>query len=83
MDSTLWVSLVRAWPQDSEKSGLVIRMIHSFGDHTEDRSFASIGDAVAQLRKWLEELEGEPIEEPPERRERDAGTTEPTRWKDA
>ena len=71
MESTLWVSLVSAWPQGDEKSGLVIRMIHSFGDHTEDRSFASIAEAVVQLRTWLEELEGTPIGEPPEGRERD------------
>jgi hypothetical protein len=64
MDSPPWVTLVSAWPQGDEKSGLVIRMFHSFGPHTEDRSVASIGDAIAQLRKWLEEIEGLPVQKP-------------------
>jgi len=58
-------------------------MIRSFGDDTDDRSFASIGDAVAQLRKWLEELEGDFVDELSERQERDTATTEPTWSKDA
>jgi hypothetical protein len=57
MDHGWWVTVVRAWHQKSDKSGLVIRMINSNGDTTATRRFASVDEAVAQLRHWLEELE--------------------------
>lgn len=79
MDRGWWVTVVRAWPQESEKSGLVIRMINNFGDVTEDRHFASVDDAIIQLRDWLEELERVTSSNHSQRYQRDANTTEPIR----
>jgi hypothetical protein len=56
MEGVWWVTVVRAWAQENAKSGLLIRMINSFGESTDDRMFASIDEALAQLRRWLEEL---------------------------
>lgn len=57
MDHGWWVTVVRAWHQQSDKSGLVIRMINSNGETTDTRRFASVDEAVDQLRRWLEDLE--------------------------
>lgn len=59
MDAHWWVTLVRAWPQDDDGTGIVIRMISSSlgestgSDDVNEISFASIDDAVDQLRAWL------------------------------
>lgn len=78
MDPAWWVTVVRAWPQENENSGLVIRMINAFGTNTDERSFASIQPALAQLGQWLQQLERAPIEPPSEGQERDADTTHGT-----
>lgn len=72
MDRGWWVTVVRAWHQESAKSGLVIRMINSNGDSTDTRRFASVDDAVTQLRHWLEDLESAANLN---RRKRDGDTT--------
>ena len=59
MDAHWWVTLVRAWPQDDDGTGIVIRMISSsLGESSEtsetsEASFVSIDEAVDQLRAWL------------------------------
>jgi hypothetical protein len=52
-----WVTVVRAWHQESHKSGIVIRMTNSSGSDTRVERFASIDEALEQLRSWLVELE--------------------------
>lgn len=80
MDRGWWVTVVRAWHQESEKSGLVIRMINSNRETTHTRRFASVDEAVAQLRLWLEDLERGVG---PEERRRDNDTTQMRRPSDA
>jgi hypothetical protein len=80
MDRGWWVTVVRAWRQESDKSGLVIRMINSNGDTTDTRRFASVDEAVAQLRRWLKDLEGGVG---PSGRRRDNDTTPVRRSPDA
>jgi hypothetical protein len=57
MDTDWWTTVMRAWHQDNEKSGLVIRMTNRFNGRTQNRCFASTEEAVSQLRAWLKELE--------------------------
>lgn len=80
MDRGWWVTVVRAWHQENEKSGLVIRMINSNGDTTDTTRFASVDEAVAQLRRWLEDLEREVS---PNRRKRDEHEIPVRRYPDA
>ncbi|GAA1449785.1 hypothetical protein GCM10009641_80820 [Mycobacterium cookii] len=59
MEAHWWVTLVRAWPQDDDGTGIVIRMISSsLGEangarEIDEISFVSIDEAVDRLRAWL------------------------------
>ena len=57
MNRDWWVTVVRAWPQENTKSRLVIRMVNSTAQSVDDQRFASIDEALDQLRIWLENLE--------------------------
>jgi hypothetical protein len=56
-ESRWWVTVVRAWPQENDESGIVMRLTNSSGDARRVECFASIDDALEQLRRWLVELE--------------------------
>jgi len=57
MNDEYSVTVVRAWSRGRNRPALLIRMINSHGRESRDRYFASVDEAVAQLREWLVEFE--------------------------
>ena len=48
-----WGTVVRTWSQWNPRSRLLIRMIHAGGSGSRDRHFATVDEAVEQLRREL------------------------------
>lgn len=56
MEPSWWTILISAFAHDQTESGLIIRLIRSGNDGTEDQVHGSVDDALRQIRAWLVEM---------------------------